>query len=599
MSTPAPVAVPAAAVRRKCACELAAPTRDKGDERRRQPVHGLQRRLVVGRTDDPLEVEADRAAERVLAMSMPAGTLAPAPPVLSRVGAAVAGGQDAPDSVQRTLQSTGEPLAAGLQARFGPRFGHDFGCVRVHRDGDAARSADEVGAAAYTVGEHLVFATGRYAPDAPTGVALIAHELTHVVQQGAAPPVLQRRGFFEQLAGLFAGDTFNEPTLQAYLEGLRRSQRIEDFTDSDNKARAVVDAWKEGDSPYVLTEDLKALLILEMLSGFTGDDDERAILELLERSFNFELTWIFGGGGVTVDALNGAFQGDEQDCLDDFFARRFVGGAAALAQGTVQPQGDAVPFGDAVPTRCALPTSGLPGFGVDWSLPCVLGILCSEDEQVVEDLRALDVRSVSSIDVEHWAYDGSAWSVTETRHPAGAHNHQATPPEVRLRRDRGCTEAARTLVHEVRHQNQPPGTRFERERDAYVYTEQWAIDRSLPGYGNALRTTDPATGDTVVDTAAAEAYVRARYPGTATAGETIVGHRSGDDYTEVLPAGGSSYFRPPAASDSHWGDAQFLGERVLGADDWVCPGPGPQPELPEELLRRDFNDRIQASTREI
>jgi hypothetical protein len=69
-----------------------------------------------------------------------------------------------------------------------PRFGHDFSGVRVHADSQAADSARAVGALAYTVGHQVVFGVGQYAPQTPTGQALLAHELTHVVQQGPTRP---------------------------------------------------------------------------------------------------------------------------------------------------------------------------------------------------------------------------------------------------------------------------------------------------------------------------------------------------------------------------------------------------------------------------
>lgn len=65
-----------------------------------------------------------------------------------------------------------------------PRFGYDFSRVRVHADAAAARSGQEIGAAAYTVGNDIVFGDRQFAPDSPAGLRLIAHELAHVVQQG-------------------------------------------------------------------------------------------------------------------------------------------------------------------------------------------------------------------------------------------------------------------------------------------------------------------------------------------------------------------------------------------------------------------------------
>jgi hypothetical protein len=85
--------------------------------------------------------------------------------------------------VEGALRSPGEPLDRETRARFEPVFGHRFDEVRVHADDDAAVSAAALGAAAYTVGDDLVFAAGRYRPSSGEGQALLAHELAHVVQQ--------------------------------------------------------------------------------------------------------------------------------------------------------------------------------------------------------------------------------------------------------------------------------------------------------------------------------------------------------------------------------------------------------------------------------
>ncbi|PMR66908.1 hypothetical protein CR158_06960 [Halomonas heilongjiangensis] len=115
------------------------------------------------------------------------------PTLTRRSGGAQTGRQaEAPPSVHRTLQTVGEPLSRSARAFFEPRFGHDFGKVRVHRDAAAAQSARDVNAHAYAVGQHLAFDHGKYAPDSHAGRRLLAHELTHVVQQRGGQPMIQR-----------------------------------------------------------------------------------------------------------------------------------------------------------------------------------------------------------------------------------------------------------------------------------------------------------------------------------------------------------------------------------------------------------------------
>lgn len=139
----------------------------------------LQRRAAVGADDHPLEAEADRAAAAVLAGG--------APPPLTRM--AGGGASEVPESVLRTLARGGQPLAGGTRRFMERRFGADFGAVRVHQDGQAAQSAREVQARAYTVGSHIVFGAGE---DSSPRSPLLAHELAHTVQQGGSPRQLQR-----------------------------------------------------------------------------------------------------------------------------------------------------------------------------------------------------------------------------------------------------------------------------------------------------------------------------------------------------------------------------------------------------------------------
>jgi hypothetical protein len=84
--------------------------------------------------------------------------------------------------VQNVLRSPGQPLDRETRGFFEPRFNADFSGVRLHTDGAAAESAGSVNATAYTVGEHIAFQAGRYDPVSPGGRSLLAHELTHVLQ---------------------------------------------------------------------------------------------------------------------------------------------------------------------------------------------------------------------------------------------------------------------------------------------------------------------------------------------------------------------------------------------------------------------------------
>jgi hypothetical protein len=87
------------------------------------------------------------------------------------------------------LQGGGQPLSESARAFFEPRFGQDFSRVRAHTDAQAAETAQTLNARAFTMGHDIVFGAGQYVPGTSEGRRLMAHELTHVVQQGLSSSV--------------------------------------------------------------------------------------------------------------------------------------------------------------------------------------------------------------------------------------------------------------------------------------------------------------------------------------------------------------------------------------------------------------------------
>jgi len=164
----------------------------------------IQTRLTVSRPDDVYEQEADRIADQVLCMADPvlAQPGIDRPPIRPQSIQRLCKECEAEDELQRqpqdrasdsespgleavttTLGQAGRPLDSPTRAFFEPRFGVDFSSVRLHTNSQAAESARAVNALAYTVGAHVVFNSGQYAPHRDTGRRLLAHELTHVIQQ--------------------------------------------------------------------------------------------------------------------------------------------------------------------------------------------------------------------------------------------------------------------------------------------------------------------------------------------------------------------------------------------------------------------------------
>jgi len=143
-----------------------------------------------------------------------------------QVAAADSGEMIAPSIVHNVLRSSGQLLQPATRDFMESRFGFDFSGVRVHADTRAADSARAVQARAYTVGQNVVFGSGEYRPETTAGKRLLAHELAHTVQQGAAvaAPNAQRKAsrpdnFHEGISGLGAGDE------ELYTEPVRISTR--------------------------------------------------------------------------------------------------------------------------------------------------------------------------------------------------------------------------------------------------------------------------------------------------------------------------------------------------------------------------------------
>ena len=179
----------------------------------------IQPKLEVSTPGDADEREADEVADRVMRMPVTGAGLPGLRPTgavkvqracaacegeekgkkLRRVaGHPVASGAVASNAAhQIDAVRGGQPLAATERAFFEPRFGMDFSQVRIHTNATADTAARSVGALAYTRGQDVVFRQGAYQPETDSGRRLVAHELAHVVQQGASirrtPEHIQRQ----------------------------------------------------------------------------------------------------------------------------------------------------------------------------------------------------------------------------------------------------------------------------------------------------------------------------------------------------------------------------------------------------------------------
>jgi hypothetical protein len=165
----------------------------------------IQTKMVVGRSDDPLELEADRVADQVVRALASPGPVAAATDASDsgRVRRATTirrapGGVPAPigpeggrvddDVAKRVRRATtgGTPLDQTTSARMGAAFGADFSSVRVHRGAESDALNRSLGARAFTTGSHVFLGSDAPTPGTTQGDHLLAHELTHTIQQGGA-----------------------------------------------------------------------------------------------------------------------------------------------------------------------------------------------------------------------------------------------------------------------------------------------------------------------------------------------------------------------------------------------------------------------------
>jgi hypothetical protein len=260
-------------IRRKCSsCEK----EEEGIVRRkaatRSALHGTCPALNVSTPADAEERAADRHAEWITQTSEPTRSQSQAGPGPAR----------APADVSQVLSSPGRALDAATRAFMEPRFGHDLSTVRVHEDAAAARSADALQADAYAVGSHIVFGPRQYAPGTSAGRWLLAHELSHVVHDGAAQRVHRqpKRVAPPPVAGgnvLYVGMNNYGPEVAKLAEQYTgTSVKITKVTLSEHEEKTSA-----GGAVYDLTQDagIKAFVAAQSL-----DATQTAALESLLKS---------------------------------------------------------------------------------------------------------------------------------------------------------------------------------------------------------------------------------------------------------------------------------------------------------------------------
>jgi len=222
----------------------------------------------------------------------------------------------APSIVHDVLRSPGQPLDSQTRSFMEPRFGQDFSGVRIHTDTKAAESAKAVNAAAYAVGSNVVFGAGRYVPGTSEGQRLMAHELTHVVQQGS--------GIHRMPASLEIGSV-NDPAereADASADAVMRGAPVRAARQEEPAVRRITDPSTNvmtppSASPATATPQAGggATQMLVYASGYpnihTSIADEHSNHHWMPSSVDFQATAQSSGGGsgqATFQGLLGQIQ---------------------------------------------------------------------------------------------------------------------------------------------------------------------------------------------------------------------------------------------------------------------------------------------------
>lgn len=267
-------------------------------------IQGIQAKLAISQPDDRYEQEADRVAEQV--MRMPATGPSMGNNNISLMRKEEGGEKQttgAPSIVSEVLNTEGQPLGEDVQTSMESSFAQDFSQVRVHTDGQAAESAQSVSALAYTAGNDVVFGSGQYRPETSEGQKLLAHELTHVVQQQGSTAIQRQKAETGSEEQKKTSQQAQEAELREEQTALQRiskllSTGIFDWSVSKSEALQVL----------TILQHLAPEALLSVIRDMKMGDKWRKFVEALPESGRADL----GGLEITIDPNVGYIMpGDE------------------------------------------------------------------------------------------------------------------------------------------------------------------------------------------------------------------------------------------------------------------------------------------------
>lgn len=409
----------------------------------------------------------------------------------------------------RSSSNQGTPLPKKVKAEMEDGFGKDFSQVRIHTDHAAQSMSKNLGAQAFTYGSNIYFNTGKFETQNQNGKKLLAHELTHVLQQREISNLTIQRAIGD-------GHDLSSPRFA-------RDTELEEVFDGNK----VLDRGETGghvNKVQHAIQDKGHFLIQFGIDGIYEGETER---------------------GVT------AYQRDKSITTDP---RGKVGANTMAALDADFPA-----VVDNPSTLTQNPAD----------IACIQEILCPWNEAIINDLRT-GSRVVIFVDNLFWAdeiFQGGAWQP----HPMPGAG-ETSGNTIRLNISFDCEAVAQTLYHEYQHARSPRRLRSQtwadEENYAYSLETNWSISRGLTP-DPSLVTTDPISGDTVLDQSGVDAQV-ATYPGMAANEEVI--EKVGATRVRVRRDNGTIYVRNAVENDTVPGPRRLVNPRTIRPADWpTCP----------------------------
>jgi type VI secretion system secreted protein VgrG len=246
-----------------------------------------------------------------------------------------------------------------------------------------------------------------------------------------------------------------------------------------------------------------------------------------------------------------------------------IGGGGSIVSGTLVKinTGGSGGGGSADTQRALLARQAAPPGSHPWDKDCILKIFCPGDKAVIDQLARTKLDVADEITFDDPYYNGTRW--TTKTFPAGGVS-SAEDKKIGLLSGSSCEEAATTIFHEIRHQNQAATMSFaEKEYDAYTLTEQWTIDKGFGSQGSAsvMRTKD-ANGKVIPNVAGIKTFVHDNYPIPKPGAEEVVGKAANGD--SIVTNGTKTWQRKPQRGDTYPGPMKVKGQKVVDTGGWTC-----------------------------